>query len=518
VRSFVDWINEKGFYIADVYDAVSGKWTRGGKMQLFDHQREILSHVLTQGEDGQFPYTTVIYSAPKKSGKTAIGAAIGEWAAEEFPVGTEIYTLANDQEQNEGRVYKDIAFHVKHVGLARPLKFRIQYPNDTYIQAIAKEYKSAAGSRHSMTLWDELWGYDDERARRLWAEMTPIPTVPYSLRIVATYAGFEGIGLLWDLYNTVVTNGEPVPELAHLVDAFGRPVCWRKGRMFAYWDTEPRMPWQTTEYYDQQRAELRPSDYLRLHENQWVTTHEAFIPIEWWDECSKAFDKSVMYLEDSPYRTWPVIMGVDIGVKSDCSAVVGVCYDFKRKKAIVAFHKIWLPTPGEDLDLENTVEKYIMEMSQKMRVAEIAYDPSNFHRSMTTLKKMGLHMVEFTQSPKNMIAATQCLFDALRERRIEAYPADDLREHLKWAVAEQKGAGFRLVKETHKSRHKIDGAVALAMALHRAIETGGADLRKPIRVEMPFSDISSMKQKSKQEIAEEFLPEPLRSTSQWMIM
>jgi len=517
--NFLDWMDSpRGFTIADNYDPVAGTWSRGGKMKLFDHQRDVLGHVLTLGDDGRFPYTTFIFSAPKKSGKTAIGAAIGEWAAECFPDGSEIYTLANDQEQNEGRVYKDVAYHAKAAGIARPLKFRIEYPNETFIRAIAKEYKSAAGSRHAMTLWDELWGYDDERARRLWAEMTPIPTVPYSLRIVVTYAGFEGVGLLWDLYKTIVLEGEPVPELAHLVDAFGRPVCWRKGRMFAYWDTEPRMPWQTPDYYETQRNELRPSDYLRLHENQWVTTHEAFIPIEWWDEAASAWSQPVLYTEDSPYRNWPIVLGVDVGIKSDCSAVVGVAFDWKRKKSIVTNHKIWQPTPGEMLDLEDTVEKYIIECCAKFKVIDIAYDPSQFHRSMTTLAKMGLPMTEFTQSSKNMIGATQALFDALREKRLEAYPAEDLREHLKWAVAEQKGSGYKLVKSEEHSRHKIDGAVAMAMALHRSIETGGVDLRRPIHIEAPFGDISSMRSKSQRELAEQWLPEPLRSDKTWQML
>ena len=37
----------------------------------------------------------------------------------------------------------------------------------------------------------------------------------------------------------------------------------REARPFAYWDHEPRMPWQTQEYYDSQKKTLRAGTYLR---------------------------------------------------------------------------------------------------------------------------------------------------------------------------------------------------------------------------------------------------------------
>ena len=50
-------------------------------------------------------------------------------------------------------------------------------------------------------MFDELWGYSSERARRLYDELVPVPTRRISCRLTVTHAGFEGEGeLLQELY------------------------------------------------------------------------------------------------------------------------------------------------------------------------------------------------------------------------------------------------------------------------------------------------------------------------------
>ena len=40
--------------------------------------------------------------------------------------------------------------------------------------------------------YDELWGYTSESSTPIWEELTPVPTRRNSIRLVTTYAGFEG--------------------------------------------------------------------------------------------------------------------------------------------------------------------------------------------------------------------------------------------------------------------------------------------------------------------------------------
>ena len=212
MKSFVDWVDEGNFWIRGSYDPIQDIAAPRGPLQLFDHQREILGHCLTPNAEGRLPYTTVIYSCPKKSGKTTIGAAVGAWFQEEAVDNTSVFCLAGDYEHAMGRMFDDLLFDAQH---PRPLSLNgklsksprkdlLTYQDGKTIQALAQEYKSASGSRHALTLWDELWTYISETSRRMWIEMTPIqiPGVPVSLRFVSTYAGFEGESdLLWSLYD-----------------------------------------------------------------------------------------------------------------------------------------------------------------------------------------------------------------------------------------------------------------------------------------------------------------------------
>jgi hypothetical protein len=158
--------------------------------------------------------------------------------------------------------------------------------NGTTITAISGDYQGAAGSNHGLVSYDELWGYTSESSIRLWEELTPVPTRKNSIRFISTYAGFEGESkLLWDLYRQAVTKDEHPEGQGERLHPDLPIYANREARLFAYWDHQPRMPWQTQAYYDSQKKTLRPGTYLRLHRNQWATAEEAFITPEMWDPC-----------------------------------------------------------------------------------------------------------------------------------------------------------------------------------------------------------------------------------------
>src|SRR3972149_3482581 len=181
MQNFVEWLDSgPGFLVNRVWDdKAKGFIHKTGKIRLWPHQRRIFEHVFTLDE------------------KTEKG-------------------------------WSDDVIH----------KYDIQYPNTTTIQVPPSQYSPAAGGQQALTLFDELWGFVTEKSQRLWEEMTPIPTEKLSLRVVVTYAGFEGGSqLLWDLYEKTVLNGKRLKEFPDLP-------CFtdQTGTIFAYWDHEPTMP------------------------------------------------------------------------------------------------------------------------------------------------------------------------------------------------------------------------------------------------------------------------------------
>jgi phage terminase large subunit-like protein len=514
MQSFVDWMDKSGFYAKDVWDFETNKWIVGAnnKMMLSEEQRVIFSHSLTCNEESIFPYTTIVWSAPKKAGKTAIAAAICAWYAECAPAGVEVYIIANDLEQAEGRVMKDVKYHFRTKNIlhgdeeekAKILAYRIELPSGTTIQALSQSYATSAGSRHSLTLFDELWGFSSEASHRMWDEMTPIPTVQNSLRVITTYAGFiDESDLLWEVYLNGVGIDEHDEGKGQIIEELKDYPCWKNGRQFTYWSHEPVMPWQSQEYYDEQVTSLRPAAYLRLHENRWVTTHETFIPTHWLERAiSKELLGPVNLFPDHPYANHKAYVGVDAAPKRDCSAIVGVTYDMTRHKLIVMFHKIWTPRSDEDFDMGDTLEAYLLEMHRKHWIAQIGYDPTQLHQIMMNLKKKGINTSEYIQTANNMIKASQSLFDALKFQSLELYNDDELKSHILNAVAQDEGRGFRIVRDKrHKSKRRtqrdpfkpMDGAIALAIACRLAIDNMGTDITTPIVIESPFADMSGWK-------------------------
>jgi phage terminase large subunit-like protein len=503
LRSFVEWIDNDGFWVRDTWDEVKKRMKGMGKMRLQPIQRRILLEALGMDEDGILKYETVLYSATKKSGKTAIGSAVGCWYAEEAKDGTEIFVIANTLEAGEGRLFRDIRFHFEQRILegkysdtpSKPnylkiTQYRIDFPTGTFIQVLGQSYKSVAGSRHSLTLWDELWGSTSELDRRVWDEMVPIPTVNNSLRFISTYAGFENESdLLWEMYLRGVGIDEHDAGRGQKIEGLEDLPCWRNGNLFTYWTHDPTMPWQTEAYYESAMAAERPSAFMRLHLNQWVTSQESFLPVEWVDRSMKAYEAAAEIWEDHPFKRWPLTIALDAGIIQDCTALVMVGYDGKRGKVGVVNHQIWVPGKDDQIDLD-MVEKRLVELYNKYIISSIVYDPKHLMQMMYRLKQRGLPVRAFQQTVPAMTAASQLLFDLFKNRNIEMYPAEDLRKHIQMAVAETNANGFRIVKNKAMKKHHVDGAVALAMAAYEAVSTGGVDISIPVILKSPFSDMT----------------------------
>jgi phage terminase large subunit-like protein len=461
--SLVDFAHTK-FYIPETQAPI----------QLLPHQISILNYALSEEHN----YQTIVYSTIKKSGKTAIAALVARYIAETWGK-AEVLSLANDLEQARGRVYAKALESIELtpgyslarrelVGVWKIIERDATYlPTGSIIRAVSSDYRGEAGSNASATLWSELWGYSSEASKRLWDELTPVPTRKRSIRYIETYAGFtDESELLLEVYNLGMAGRRlthddidwPFPD---------QPPIWinERARMFMYWDTNVvarRMPWQTEEYYQAQEATLRPLAFRRLHLNEWSSSISSFIPEEWWIACKG----------DVPplNNTTPVVMAVDAAVSSDCCAIAIVSRDPKNPvNVMLRGHKIWQPTSGHPMDLQ-IVEDYIREYTKTHNVVEIAYDAYQLHKLMTDLRKDAIAWCKpFSQAGDRAVADKQ-LYDVIRDRRITQYGAQDAYEHIRNAAAKQnkdEDTRLRIIKKA--ASQKIDFAVALSMAVYECL-------------------------------------------------
>jgi phage terminase large subunit-like protein len=455
----VEWAqSEAGFYIPETKAPI----------QLAPHQADILRHILTPGDDGRLPYSEVVYSCPKKSGKTTIAALVMEYFGLFIEAPNEVYSCANDLEQAQSRAFKALAQSVRlnrHLGKrADPQTRAVHFDNGTSVWALASDYAGAAGSNHGLSVFDELWAYVSERSRRLWDEMTPPPTRKLAMRFTTTYAGYTGESeLLEGLYDKGAA-GEIIPELAHIENGEGQPACRRNGKLFVYWDHElkyhPGLTMTPAEYHQEQRSNLRPLAYLRLHENRFTTNETSFVTPDQWEACYAA---DLRALSDGDERR--LVLGADASTHRDSTALVGVTYNRELKTVDVLYCKVWRPAatmvgkPTIDLDL--TIKSEIQRLNTKHHVGGVLYDPYQLHSIAMGLRQAGVRMVEMPQTNQR-VEADQALYDAIVGRTLRHYRHPELTEHMINAVAIESPRGFRLAKE--KASRKIDAAVALSMA------------------------------------------------------
>jgi phage terminase large subunit-like protein len=429
---------------------------KGDAWTLSDHQRRVLKLALRFSSEGRLVgLRYLIWGELKKSGKTLLAAALVAWWAFTRR-DTEVTVVANDEKQAVGRVFRTLVALIEHnTALAGSATIRstwIELTNGTRIDAIALDYTGEAGGRQSMVSYDELWGVMSERARRLFEELTPPPSEPEAWVLVTTTAGFAGESELLEALYTTGLQGDRLDDDLEL---------YRAGSLTMFWGGVPRQPWQTAEYYAEQRQTLRPNAYRRLHQNEWVTGTEAFVTAEEWDAC---VDHDRMPVLGG--FTSPTVHAVDFAPKHDFTARVSV--QARNDRLVLVGHRIWKPAPGETLDLEETVERDLRQCHRRGNCLAIVADPYQMHGSITRLAKAGLPIRELPQTVGNTTGFSQSLYDAIKGRTLVMYPAADLREQALNAVAVETGRGWRLAKE--KTSRKIDGVIALAMAVHELIE------------------------------------------------
>ncbi len=461
----------------------------GQPIVLAPHQKAVLNYCLRRGPDGHLPFKTVIWSQPKKEGKTTVAGSVIRWAAETWGRYGEILCVGNDADQARERGFAKFRQSVEMTeGYDRSRetlkeRWRLRTKDATClttgakVKAVATDYQGEAGANPILSVWTELWAFIHKADLRFWAELAPSPTRPDSIRWVETYAGYEDESeLLWGLYRTAVLEGRQLTagELGSLQGFEEAPnpdslvPCYVNERtgMFAYWDSGEqahRQPWLRGDrgkaYYAGERGTQTPSQYTRIHENQWVSAESPFIPMAWWDACMNPVPLA-------PGDRTPVVLALDAGVTGDCFGMVAVTRDPDRPKDAIAVRAVWKWTPPEGGAIDyNGPREAIKQYCQDHNVAQVAYDPYQLHDFTMQLQRTDIAWFRSFSQGDERLKADSDLYKLIAERRIRHDGNLELREHVANANAKQsttEETRLRIVKKAES--RKIDLVVCVSMA------------------------------------------------------
>lgn len=384
--------------------------------------------------------------------------------------------IANDLKQADSRVSHYIRRAIQlNPDLHRKYKingYRVTSPNGSFIEAIPIDPSGEAGGNADMLTWSELWGSNEAAKEAMWTEQT-IPPGKYgqAFRFIESYAGFtDESKLLYSLYDLGVKQGELLwpDRLYDVTEGDPTPLelyVNRSAGMLCLWNTQPRCPWQTRDYYRSEEQILPANQFSRIHRNQWVSSVEQFVPEEWWDACRRK-----EWPEIDKTRQ-PMVIGMDAGVSSDNFGLVMACRhpEFKEE-AMIVFSQKWEPPSGGKIDFVGTEDKpgpelVLRRLIKEYNVIEVTYDEYQLHSLATRLKKEGLAWFKpFSQGGDRLVADSNYR-DMIRDRRIWHRGEPDLKAHISNANAQidDQDRKIRIVKRIE--RLKIDLTVAGSMCI-----------------------------------------------------
>jgi len=457
----VTWILDN-FYIPEMAQAKPDKPT----IELYGYQRACIREALRVDANGKFIYDLVLWSDLKKSAKSSIAAAVILFRAMHTVYGS-FKIVANDQKQADSRVFSYAETAIKmNKALNKQCfikKHLMTLPDNTHIEAVPVDPAGEAGGGDDMIEFTELHASKDKGHQRMWAEMTLSPLKHgVSQRWIDTYAGYSGESpILEPLYRQIVKD-----ENRFQIDDPDAPAdleTYRLGRTFCLWNTKPRLPWQTPEYYASERISVLPHDYARMHKNEWTTSVSSFVPREWWVNCK--VDKVA---EIDRYRE--VEIALDAAVDDDCFGLIVV----SRNDDIfpIRFAQKWTPPPNGKIDFRD-VERVVKWCISNWNVVELCYDPTQLHDFCSRLRDENIvRIFEFKQGQPRAIA-DKALRDKIRDRRViyekDTTGIDDVSQHVMNANAKTDPLdpkNLRIIKRAQDM--KIDLCVCLSMACDRA--------------------------------------------------
>lgn len=480
-----------------------GQW-RGVPFDLLDWQDKIIRDLFgTVKADGMRQYETAYIEVPKKNGKSELAAGVGlkltcadnEWAAE-------VYGAAADRAQ--ASIVFDIAVDMVDQWPALRAKCklllatkRIVYkPTNSFYQVLSAEAYTKHGINAHGVIFDELHAQPN---RELYDVLThgSGDARRQPMFFLITTAGHDQESICWEVHEKarrILDKQIDDKSFYPVIYSASQDDDWADEKVWH--ETNPSLG--VTIHVDKVRkafnsAKENPAEenlFRRLRLNQWTSQETRYIPMDKWSACGGLVNEQGL-------KRQACYAGLDLSTRSDITSFVALFWRVKQRKLYYeVLPKFWLPeaigklleskhnvpitrwkregflklTEGDVVDYR-VVEHDIKSFCRNHDVQEIAFDPWNATMLTQNLADEDIEMVEFRQGFASMSPPTKELLALILDRKLNHGGNPVLRWMADCMTVKQDPAGnVKPVKpDRHKSGKRIDGIVALIMALGRAM-------------------------------------------------
>lgn len=480
-----------------------GKWV-GTPFWLLPWQEQLIRDIFgIVKPDGNRQFRTAFVEICKKVGKSELAAAVALYLlyADNEP-SAEVYGAAADRQQ--ASIVFDVAKQMvemspalmKRSKLMGATKRIVNYSNAGYYQVLSAEVGGKHGFSVSGLVFDEI---HTQPNRQLYDVLTKGSSDARQnpLHFIITTAGNDRHSIAYELHTKAVDilEGRRVdPTFYPVVYGLKDDEDWEDEAN--WYKVNPSLGYTVDieRLRDAYReAKQNPADEVTfkwLRCNMWVGSTVAWIPDAIYMRGNEPIDMDALAGRDC-------YAGLDLSSTGDITALVLLFPPRDEDEKYVLLPYFWIPEEtiprrvkansvpydiwekqGYIMSTEGNVihydfiEKFIMDLSEKYHILEIAVDRWNATHVIQNLEDNGLTMVPFGQGFASMSAPTKEFYRLLMEGKIIHGGHPVMRWMAGNVVVDTDPAGNIKVTKA-KSKEKIDGIVAAIMALDRAVRHEG---------------------------------------------
>jgi phage terminase large subunit-like protein len=477
----------------------------GKPFKLLPWQQKIIGDVFGTVRDDDpaiRQFTTAYIEIPKKQGKSELGAAIAlnmlvnddEWKAE-------VYSCASDRQQ--AAIVFDVAVDMvkqspalmKRIKIIPSMKRMVYQPTGSIYQVLSSEVATKHGLNVSACIFDELHtqptralydvmtqGSGDARRQPLW--------------FLLTTAGTDRTSICWEVHQKaldILEGRKADPRFYPVIFGLPDDADWSDEKNWHIANPSLGHTIDIEKVRDAYRKALEtPADenmFRQLRLNQWVKQSVRWMPMDKWDECGGVVN---------PYELEGRVCyaGLDLSSTSDLTTFMLVFPPRDEEEPYTVLPFFWLPEDTLQLRVRRDhvmydtwerqgyiqttegnvvhygfIEAFICQLGERYNIREIAYDRWNATQMVQNLEGDGFTMVPFGQGFKDMSPPSKELMRIVLERKLNHGGHPVLRWNFDNVYVRTDPAG-NIKPDKEKSTEKIDGVVALVMALDRAMKNG----------------------------------------------
>jgi len=470
----------------------------GKPFLLEDWQKKIIGDLFGwKQENGLRKYRTALIQLPRKNGKTTLAASIICYVLfSEKERGNELYAAAGDRGQANilFSIVSNMVIQNKELS-SRAKVFRNSITNESkgnFFQAISSDSKTKHGYSAGCVIMDELHVQPNRDLYDTLLTSTGARIEPLFISI--TTAGYNKNSIGWEVYNYAKQVQNKLIEdssfysaiyEADIDDDITDEEVWKKAN--PNYGISLRKEYMKRE---SQRAVDVPSyqnTFKRLMLNIWTDSQTAWIGAKEWELCEGDVDLQKL-------KNKECYVGLDLASTRDISALVLL---FKEEEKFIIVPYFFIPeenakkrserdkvdyvtwirdnhiiaTNGDVTDY-NFIKQKILDLGKEYLIQSICYDRWNASQMVIDLQNEGVPMEPFGQGFVSLSAPSKQLEALILGKEI----IHNNNPVLKWMIANtvmEEDAAGNIKPSKKKSSEKIDGTVALVMALGCYMTEGG---------------------------------------------